>query len=247
MTCRRVKYVFISWIGPETPILDRAKVSTIGSSVRQFFGRAHIGLQVNTLEEMTKEKIIKELNRACGSHAPIDYIFDITAEDIEFKGDHIADVEESEVTFDSLWEEFKKQNSPINWILIQLAKDESLQVYGHGTKGVDEMMENLSDSEVLYGIFRVVGVNQEGTCTSIRERFVFLTWVPENSSVFARARVALHKSVLLSRLQTYHADIRAESKSDITKEDLMKRLNDTCGSNKPQKYIFAPGDEVACN
>ena len=247
ITCRRVKYVFIAWIGLGTPILDRAKVSTIGSSVRQFFGRAHIGLQVNTLEEMTKEKIIKELNRSCGAHAPNEYIFDITAEDIEFKGDHITEIEKNEVTFESLWEEFKKQNSPLNWILFQLAKDESLQVFGYGEKGVTEMVEKLDENEVLYGIFRVVGVNQEGTCTSIRERFVFLIWVPENSPVFARARVAMHKAVLLKRLETYHAEIRAEEKGDITKEGLVKLLDNTCGSHKPQKYIFAPGDEVACN
>ena len=74
MTSRRAKFVFIAWIGLDTPIIERAKVSTISSSVREFFGRAHIGLQVNTLEEMSKEKIIKELDRASGCHAPDEYI-----------------------------------------------------------------------------------------------------------------------------------------------------------------------------
>ena len=246
ITSRRAKFVFIAWIGTETPIIDRAKVSTISSSVREFFGRAHIGLQVNTQEEMTKEKIIKELDRASGCHAPDEYIFDITAEDIEFKGDHEADVKTSEVTFDSLWEEFKKQNSTVNWILCQLAKDESLQVFGYGSNGLSEMLEHLDDNEVLYGIFKVVAFNKAGTCTSIRERFVFLTWVPDSASVFARARVATHKQVLLKRLETYHAEIRAESKEDITREDIVKILDNSCGSHKPQKYIFGPGDEVQC-
>ena len=246
ITSRRAKFVFIAWIGTETPIIDRAKVSTISSSVREFFGRAHIGLQVNTLEEMTKEKIIKELDRASGCHAPDEYIFDITAEDIEFKGDHEADVKTSEVTFDSLWEEFKKQNSTVNWILCQLAKDESLQVFGYGSNGLSEMLEHLDDNEVLYGIFKVVAFNKAGTCTHIRERFVFLTWVPDSASVFARARVATHKQVLLKRLETYHAEIRAESKEYITRGDIVKILDNSCGSHKPQKYIFGPGDEVQC-
>ena len=65
--------------------------------------------------------------------------------------------------------------------------------------------------------------------------------MPENAPVFTRARVATHKQV-----QTYHAEIRAESLEDITREDIVKILDKSCGSHKPQKYIFGPGDEVVC-
>lgn len=246
ITSRRAKFVFISWIGTETPIIERAKISTISTQVRDFFGRAHINLQVNSLEEMTKEKIIKELDRASGCHAPDEYIFDITAEDIDFNGGHESDVQHSTETFEDLWEEFKKQSSSVNWILFQLAKDESLQVFGYGNNGFEEMVNTLDDNEVLYGIFKVNAFNKAGTCTSVRERFVFLTWVPDCASVFARARVATHKQVLLKRLQTYHAELRAESKEDITREDIVRILDNSCGSHKPQKYIFGPGDEVTC-
>ena len=34
--------------------------------------------------------------------------------------------------------------------------------------------------------------------------------------------------------------------SDITREDIVKILDNSCGSHKPQKYIFGPGDEVQC-
>lgn len=37
VTSRRAKFVFISWIGSETPIIERAKVSTISAMVREFF------------------------------------------------------------------------------------------------------------------------------------------------------------------------------------------------------------------
>lgn len=200
---------------------------------------------MNSLEEMTKEIIIKELDRASGSHACDEYIFDITAEDIDFAG-HEEEVKQSTETFDDLWEEFKKQDSTVNWILCQLAKDESLSVFGYGSNGFQEMVEKLDENEVLYGIFKVIAYNKAGTCTSIRERFVFLTWVPDNAPVFARARVATHKQVLLNKLQTYHADIRAETKEDVTREDIVSILDRSCGSHKPQKYIFGPGDEVVC-
>lgn len=196
---------------------------------------------------MTKEIIIKALDRASGSHAPDEYIFDITAEDLTFNGGLAETVQKSETNFDDLWEEFKKQESSVNWILFQLAKDESLSVFGSGDNGFQEMMDHLDDNEVLYGMFKVIGFNKAGTCTSVRERFVFLIWVPESAGVFAKARVATHKQVLLSRLQTYHADIRAESKDDITRDDIVKMLDRSCGSHKPQKYIFGPDDEYVCS
>ena len=37
VTSRRPKFVFIAWIGSETPIIERARVSTINSQVREFF------------------------------------------------------------------------------------------------------------------------------------------------------------------------------------------------------------------
>ena len=58
--------------------------------------------------------------------------------------------------------------------------------------------------------------------------------------------MATHKQVLLNKLQTYHADIRAETKEDVTREDIVSILDRSCGSHKPQKYIFGPGDEVVC-
>ena len=196
---------------------------------------------------MTKEIIIKNLDRSCGSHAPDEYIFDITAEDLDFNGGLSETVESNESNFDELWEEFKKQESNVNWILFQLAKDESLNVFGSGNQGFQEMMDHLVDNEVLYGMFKVVGFNKAGTCTSVRERFVFLIWVPENAQMFAKARVATHKLVLLKRLQTYHADMRAECKEDINRDDIVKMLDRSCGSHKPQKYIFGPGDEIVCS
>lgn len=202
---------------------------------------------MNTLEEMTKEIIIKALDRASGCHAPDEYIFDITAEDLDFNSGLNETVKTGETNFEDLWEEFKKQESSVNWILCQLAKDESLQVFGSGDGGLQEMMDHLDDNEVLYGIFKVNAFNKAGTCTSVRERFVFLTWVPDGASVFARARVATHKQVLLKRLQTYHAEMRADSKDDITREDIVKMLDRSCGSHKPQKYIFGPGDEIICS
>ena len=193
---------------------------------------------------MTKEIIIKALDRASGCHAPDEYIFDITAEDIEFNSGLNEVVEKSETNFDDLWEEFKKQDSSINWILCQLAKDESLSAFAYGDNGFQEMIDHVDDNEVLYGIFKVNAFNKAGTCTSVRERFVFVIWVPEGASFFSKGRVATNKQVVLKRLQTYHAEMRAESRDDFDRNEIVKMLDRSCGAHKPQKYIFGPNDEI---
>lgn len=152
-----------------------------------------------------------------------------------------------EGSFEDVWGQFRQQDSPLNWILFQIAKDECHNIYKYGGGGISEMIANLEDQHVLYGIFKVLASSQAGAYISIRERFVFLCWVPEHTGVFARANVATQKQTLLKRLGTYHVEIRAEQREDIRREEIVKILDNACGSHKPQKYIFGPDDEVLCN
>ena len=129
---------------------------------------------------MTKEIIIKELDRAAGSHACDEYIFDITAEDIDFTG-HEDEVKESTANFEDLWEDFKKQDSTVNWILCQLAKDESLSVFGYGSNGFQEMVDKLDDNEVLYGIFKVIAYNKAVPAVNQIETNLYCQRIAERS------------------------------------------------------------------
>ena len=233
--------MLISWIGPGAPIICRAKASGISTSVCQCFGNIHVNLQVNSLKSMSKERIIQELNRIYGEHLANDYLFtndaDSNHQDTDF---------EEDVTLDQLWDIFRQQESSINWILLQLEKNDSVTIFGYGKNGMVEMIHNLDEKEVLYGIFKVVAFSQAGARISIRDKFVFLCWVPEEAPVFSRAQAVTRKQVLLKRLETYHVEIRAERKEDISRENIVNILDNSCGSHKPQKYIFGPGDEMAC-
>ena len=241
------RYVLISWIGPKAPIICRVKTSGISASVCQCFGNVHVHLQVNSLELMSKERIIRELNRACGEHSAHDYFFtNETNETNETSLQNPNTDFEGDVTLDQLWEVFRQQESSINWILMQLEKNDSASIFGYGMNGMAEMIRNLDEREVLYGIFKVVAFSQAGARISIREKFVFLCWVPEEAPVFSRAQAVTRKQVLLKRLETYHVEIRAEQKEDISRENIVNILDNSCGSHKPQKYIFGPGDEMAC-
>ena len=235
------RYVLISWIGPKAPIICRVKTSGISTSVCQCFGNVHVNLQVNSLELMSKERIIRELNRTGIEHSAQDYIFTNETDPQNLNTDF-----EGDVTLDQLWEVFRQQESSINWILLKLEKNDSATVFGYGMNGMAEMISNLDEREVLYGIFKVVAFSQAGARISIREKFVFLCWVPEEAPVFSRAQAVTRKQVLLKRLETYHVELRAEQREDISREIIVNILDNSCGSHKPQKYIFGPGDEMAC-
>ena len=209
--------------------------------MRQCFANVHVHLQVNSLSLMSKERIIRELNRACGEKSSYDYLFtneeNLNHSDVDF---------EKDATLDQLWEVFRQQESSINWILFQLDKDDSISTFGYGMNGMKEMINNLDERKVLYGIFKVIAFSQAGARISIREKFVFLCWVPEEAPVFSRAQAVTRKQVVLKRLETYHVEIRAEQKEDISRETVVSILDNSCGSHKPQKYIFGPCDEMAC-
>lgn len=105
---------------------------------------------------------------------------------------------------------------------------------GKGTGGMDELTQNLPEDEILYGVFKVIGVDDD----SKRTKFVAVTWVGPKVKPMARARVSTHKSEFLKFFTGHHIAIHASSLSEISKEDIIEKLNSSTGAHKPKEYQF---------
>lgn len=222
-------------------------MSRLAKPVQQLFGQVHLSLCANTTKDLTRDRVCNEFAKRMEGNVQTTYIFDDQVNANLQSGIETNPKQPAEGSFEDIWGQFRQQNSPLNWILFQTAMGDSHSIYKFGGGGMSEMIVNLEDQHVFYGIFKVLASSQAGSYISIRERFVFLCWVPEQTGVFARANVATQKQTLLKRLGTYHVEIRAEQREDIRREEIVKILDNACGSHKPQKYIFGPDDEVLCN
>lgn len=129
------------------------------------------------------------------------------------------------------------KKSDVNWILYELCSNKNVELYMKGSAGIDEFKENLDDGKILLGAFRVTGVDKKGSVTSIRSKFVFVTWVG--------SKVTESKSVVgtaMSSIRTFFAgynvfvDVLDGDVESLSVSKIESMLRSSGGAHQVQSY-----------
>lgn len=75
---------------------------------------------------------------------------------------------------------------------------------GAGTGGLAEMIAQVDDSKILYGLLRLNKTDDGGD--SKRVKFVYLTWVGEAASPLKKGNVTVHKKEVATLFKGYHIE-----------------------------------------
>lgn len=77
VTSNREKFVYICWIGPRVPVLQRAKVGMQSKAVQAYFKGVSLVVSVDASEkkDLELEIIAKKLLACGGAHKPTKYVF----------------------------------------------------------------------------------------------------------------------------------------------------------------------------
>lgn len=134
------------------------------------------------------------------------------------------------------WEELRRDDSEKNWLLVGYDENQkdTLKLVASGSGGMNELKQHLDANQVLYGVFRVVGVDQD----SRRTKFVFVTFIGSGLSPLKRARTSTHKSALTQFFNGFHVEVYVSSEDDLNEDDIINRLNSSTGAHKPKHYEF---------
>ena len=134
------------------------------------------------------------------------------------------------------WTDIRSDDSATNWLLVGYDENQkdTMKLVGSGSGGMAELKTHLDANQVLYGIFRVIGVDQD----SRRTKYVFVTFIGSALSPLKRARTSTHKSALAQYFNGFHVEIYAASEDDLTEDDIVARLNSSTGAHKPKHYEF---------
>ncbi|KAL0484069.1 coactosin [Acrasis kona] len=138
------------------------------------------------------------------------------------------------------WSEIRAEGGKTNWMLLGYDEENSdkqnikVKLVGKGTGGYDEFVKQLSDDKALYGVFRVIAVDDD----SRRTKFVFVTFLGSKLVPLKRARVSTHKSAFAKLFNGFHAEVYASSEDDLSKDEIVKKLNSATGAHKPKGYEF---------
>ena len=64
------------------------------------------------------------------------------------------------------------------------------------TGGMPEFIAQLPEDDVVWGVFKVVGVDDRGTTVSRRSKFIFVKYLPTAVPSIKRARTGGHKGAI---------------------------------------------------
>lgn len=69
-----------------------------------------------------------------------------------------------------------------------------------------EFIENLPEGDIVWGAFKVVGVDDRGNTVSRRPKFIFVKYLPDTVPTMKRARAGGHKGAI-KQVFDAHIDI----------------------------------------
>ena len=143
---------------------------------------------------------------------------------------------------ENAWREsVMNDKSKDNWCVYTLKgkKKRRIVLSGKGPGGLKEFNEALKEDQIQFGGFRVTGVDRKGACTSVRSKFVFVTWVGPKVSVVRRAGVPSLSVAIGKYFEGRHLDLKAMGDlDDLNAATIEKQLRAVGGSHQVDEYDF---------
>jgi len=143
------------------------------------------------------------------------------------------------------WNALTKNDGTQNWLLFDFVDNTNkLALTATGEGGMNELKGRLRNEAIQVGAFRVVGVDNRETTVSRRPKFVWFTFIGSGVSVLKKARVSVQKPDLAKFFASAQYNVEISNASELTKEDIGKKLLGAGGAHKPTHYEFAAGDTI---
>jgi len=124
--------------------------------------------------------------------------------------------------------EVRNDQLPTNWVLLSYTGENTNDValVGKGDGGAAELINNLQDNAVGYGLVRLV----EKFDNSDTVKFVFIRWIGEQIHRMLRARLGTHSGAIKELLSPYHVSVEATTKDEVTEDIIIATVRKAAGT-----------------
>lgn len=141
---------------------------------------------------------------------------------------------------EQVFETIMKQNSGVRWFVCKLTKNKK----GLSNEGTGETWESFveafQESEVMWGVFAVHGVDERRSVVSVRTKPVSVCWVGPTVKPMKRMQALQGTRIFKDMLGGAVAvNIEATSKEDLDMKDIAVKIADCGGAHKPSHYDFS--------
>jgi len=138
------------------------------------------------------------------------------------------------------WNRLTSDASNVSWIACGYPEGSSNELIfkAEGEGGMPEFISQLPANDIIWGAFKVVGVDDRGNTVSRRPKFIFVKYLPAEVPTMKRARAGGHKGAIKQKMDA-HIDIEIESAAELTEEVVITKLRAAGGAHAPTSYEFS--------
>ncbi|KAK5578244.1 hypothetical protein RB653_003197 [Dictyostelium firmibasis] len=233
-----VKFAFINFIGEKVGILQKGKISVTIGSVKDFFGAFQCDFLITSKNEISDDIVLNKIQDISGTGSKVldengaktGASKSTTSPTNSFRRSTYGSVSSpsssstskdaiklgDEPTIREALKEFRSDENDIDWVLFgyEGGNSNTIILLGKGNGGVNELISNLNDNLVAYGLVRIV----EKIDNSDTIKFAYINWIGEDIPRMLRARLGTHTGFVNQLVTPYHVDIKCTVKSEISKE-----------------------------
>lgn len=135
---------------------------------------------------------------------------------------------EDEDAIRSALQAVRSDAAPEDWCLVHYVNDKTLGLVGQGSGGVDEMVGNLTDQEVFYGLFRITEQIDKSTTV----KFGFVNLMPEkNVSAIKRGKISTHQGFVSGLFSPFTTDFNIDAPDGLSFEIAKTKFGKISGTS----------------
>ncbi|KAF0975500.1 hypothetical protein FDP41_005494 [Naegleria fowleri] len=131
---------------------------------------------------------------------------------------------------ENAWESLKSDS--IKWFTFIPEKTEIVKD-AEGNGDWSEFLSNFGPTDVKFGIFRAVAVDDD----SRRTKYILVAWTGPQCNAMKRSKVAANKTAVTQKF-AIHVDVQASDVDLLSQEEIIAKLNSSTGAHKPKSYEF---------
>jgi len=152
----------------------------------------------------------------------------------------MVDLKKNEASMKAAWKDVTDVKSSTDWALFGYeGYTTTLNLISKGEDGIDEMMEDLNPSKILYGFLKV-----DDPKTSL-PKYVILNWQGETAPAKMKGPCSTHLREIERFLPGYHLVVNVRNEDEIDMESIVKKVSEITGSSynfkqKPQGMEHSP-------
>ena len=142
------------------------------------------------------------------------------------------------------WEELKDDKSDVTYVLVGYDDKKTIGLKSKGPGGRKACLALCaSDSDIVFGGFRVTAIDDRSNTTSRRTKFVFFHYQAPNAPMMAKAKAGSHRTECEHVMSGSHVQFQVDGLHELSEAEIVAKLRRCGGAHQPTGFDFGEGDD----